>query len=186
MENKCQAKVVIIGESSVGKSSIIIRLIRNSYSNDVESTVGESLFTKIISINGNEIQLNIWDTAGQEKFNAILPSTFRNASVVILVFSHDVSESVSKAKHYFNMAKDIIGSECKFYVVANKSDQKKDDDFYDISEGEDWAKEIGAKFYEVSAKNGDNIGALFNDIAISAVPSIIPPPPPSPHGNCCR
>ena len=102
MEEPLKFKVVLIGESGVGKTSILLRYISNEFNSQQFSTLGLSYVDKIIQIDNNKkIKLEIWDTAGQEKFRALAKAYYRNIDVGILVYDVTNKTSFEEIKNYW-------------------------------------------------------------------------------------
>ena len=159
-------KVVLLGESGVGKTSIITRYVSNSFSPIVMTSTGSSFVTKKIEINEDrKVKLQIWDTAGQEKYRALAKMFYQNASAAILVYDITTTTSFQAIKEYWadeiknNSPEDIV-----IAVVANKSDEYLRQSV-PTEEGKEIAKQLNAIFANTSAKIGDGIDALFQTIA---------------------
>ena len=98
-------KVIILGDSYVGKSSLINRLINNKFV-ELSNTLSIEYHTYVISINGYKIRMQIWDTAGQEKFNSLISNYYKNTDVAIFVYSIDKEESFQNLEMWFKHLKD--------------------------------------------------------------------------------
>ena len=94
-------KVVLIGESNVGKTSIILRYAANTFKNELMTTSGASFVSKLININNKPIKFEIWDTAGQEKFRAVTRIFYQNAAVCVLVYDITKKESFLELKNFW-------------------------------------------------------------------------------------
>ena len=154
-------KILLIGESNVGKTSIILRYIDNEFKSSGISTCGVDVKVKFVSVDNTKIRLDIWDTAGQERFKGLAKNYFRGANGFILVYDITNKSSFDKLKGWMNDAKEKIESEYKMVVVGNKKDDKKNRQV-DISLLEDFAKKNEVLFFEVSAKTGEGIDKIFN------------------------
>ena len=154
-------KILLIGESNVGKTSIILRYIDNEFKSSGISTCGVDVKVKFVSVDNTKIRLDIWDTAGQERFKGLAKNYFRGANGFILVYDITNKNSFDKLKGWMNDAKEKIESEYKMVVVGNKKDNKKNRQV-DISLLEDFAKKNEVLFFEVSAKTGEGIDKIFN------------------------
>ena len=104
MQKREHHKIVLLGDSSVGKSSIVNRYINHRFFEYNESTIGAAFFTKHIITNERDIMLDIWDTAGQERYNSLLPMYYRGAKAAIIVYDITDHKSFDKAKQYYNIA----------------------------------------------------------------------------------
>ena len=157
-------KILLLGESSVGKTSIIIRYIENTFNDSDISTCGVDVKHKYVSCEGKKIRLDIWDTAGQERFRGLAKNYFRGAHGFILVYDITKKDSFVKLKGWIKDAKEKIEKEdsYKMMIVGNKKDciNQRNIDFNTLKE---FAENNKVIFSEVSAKSGEGIDKLFND-----------------------
>ena len=157
-------KVTLIGDSGVGKSSIIGRYISGIFRGDTLTTSGANYSQKIYQKNNQKVRLNIWDTAGQEKFRSLTKIFYKNASVAILVYDITRLETFEKIKNFWikeieeNAPSDII-----LALAANKSDCYENEEI-SLEEGQDLAKQMNAIFMSTSAKLKHGIEELFQII----------------------
>ena len=100
-----QVKVVLLGESGVGKSSVMLRFVTNNFKIEPDSTVGASYMGKILQFNEKMIKFNIWDTAGQERYHSLAKMYYRDADVAIIVYDITNSESFQGMKKWYNEVK---------------------------------------------------------------------------------
>ena len=160
-----QVKTVLLGESGVGKSCIILRYINGIFSSTHSSTILSTFSSKKIKFDGNTlITLNIWDTAGQEKFRAITKINYQDAAVIILVFDLTNKTSFNVIKDYwYPQVKENAPENVILVLVAAKCDLE---DRYevDLNEAENYAKEIDAIFKKTSALDNIGINELFQEI----------------------
>ena len=165
-ENYKSCKVVLLGETGVGKTSIISRYITNVFSPIVMTSTSSSFVTKDIEIDkNNKVRFQIWDTAGQEKYRSLAKIFYQNSAVIVLVYDSTSEISFKGIKEYWvkqikeHGAKDVI-----IAIAANKCD-----DYFrqvvPIEEGQKLAKELNAIFKNTSAKLGLGIDELFQLIA---------------------
>ena len=152
-------KILLIGESNVGKTSIILRYTENKFDPSGISTCGVDLKNKFVSYNNTKIRLDIWDTAGQERFRGLAKNYFRGANGFILVYDITNKNSFDKLKGWMNDAKEKIESDYKMIVVGNKNDCKNRKVGFDLLE--DFGKKNNVSFMEVSAKTGQGIDKIF-------------------------
>ena len=157
-------KVVLLGESGVGKTSIISRFINNFFSENVISTTGASYAGKTMifdEFGGKKIRFEIWDTAGQEQYRSLGKHFYKDSFIVILVYNITSKETFENLKNIW--LDDVInfGEEYKVLaVVGNKCDLYEQEAVPE-EEARKFAEENNAIFMNVSAKNGDNIDLLF-------------------------
>jgi small GTP-binding protein len=159
-------KVVLLGESGVGKTSIILRYVSGTYNDGVTSTNGASYTSKNLQIpnTGKNILLDIWDTAGQEKYRSLTKYFYKDAAVAILVYDIRKKDSFLNLKDFWypqikeNCAKNMViglaGNKCDMFEEENVSE----------NEARQFADEIGAVFELTSAKNNTGINELFEDV----------------------
>ena len=157
-------KFLLLGESTVGKTSIIIRYIENTFNDSNTSTCGVDVKHKYVSCDNNKIRLDIWDTAGQERFRGLAKNYFRGAHGFILVYDITNKESFIKLKGWIKDAKEKINKEdsYKIMVVGNKKDCENDR-AVEYNTLKQFGEDNKVIFSEVSAKTGEGIDKLFND-----------------------
>ena len=160
-----EIKVILLGDTGVGKTSIINRYINNKFDPDNDNTLSSSFSTKEIIKNDVLYRLDVWDTIGQEKYNAITNILIKGSNIVILVYSVDSFSSFENIDFWYNSVKDIL-QEDKYIlaIVGNKSDLIKEDEAV-VSEEEarNYAKGKNAFFKLISAKEGqDGIKSLLD------------------------
>ena len=116
-----QYKILVLGESSVGKTSLLVRYTEDKFENTVQ-TIGVDVKNKYVMYENKKIQLELWDTAGQERFKGIAQNYFRAANGVILVFDITNKESFNKLKFWINEGKTNIGQDTELILAENKVD----------------------------------------------------------------
>lgn len=152
-------KILLIGDSGVGKSSILIRYTDNTYSTNYITTIGVDFKIMTLRMNGYTIKLQIWDTAGQERFRTITKSYYRGAHGIMLVY--DVTNNNTFA-HIDSWMTDVLlhsGTNAKVLLIGNKIDSPLR--VVDSYIGENYASDNDMIFVETSAKSGDNIRDAF-------------------------
>lgn len=162
-------KIILLGDSGVGKTSIISQFINQVYEVDIPATVGCQYQPKSIDIGGQTIKLGIWDTAGQEKFRTLTRQFYRNVQGAIFVYSIDNPESLKNIDEYWigQLQENATGT-CQMILVGNKSDLR---DTLDVSSliTQEHAQEIANKhsmmFVEASAKTSFNVQNAFEELA---------------------
>ena len=166
-ENVKEIKIILLGDSGVGKSCIINRYINNVYNPNTETTFGSSYSSKSIKKTDIEYKLNIWDTTGQEKYHSITNLFIKGSSVVILVYSIESLSSFEGLNYWYDSIKENLeGTEYILVIIGAKSDLIKDDEEV-VSEDEarKFAQERNALFKLVSSKEDPGgINNLFNTI----------------------
>ena len=159
-------KVVLIGDSGVGKTSIIQRYVNDEYDPNIIFSSSAQFLTKTIELNELQtVKFDIWDTAGQEKFRALAKIFYKDARVIILVY--DITNKVSfenLQQYWFKEIEENSISDAIIVIVGNKSDLYEIEQVTD-EEGQKYADEKKAIFKKTSALSNRNIDSLFNDIA---------------------
>ena len=159
-------KIVVIGDSFVGKSSILLRYCDADFSPTFITTIGIDFKVRTIHIDGKVVKLQIWDTAGQERFKTITNSYYRGAKAIMLVYDITSIDSFEHVRVWM----DNIDKQCDNstppmkMLIGNKKDLAKDRKVKQKI-GEKLAKEFGFTFFEVSAKDGTNINEAFEMLA---------------------
>lgn len=154
-------KVVFIGNSSVGKTSIISQMIYNNSSDSQQPTVGIDFFSKNITVGTDTIRVQIWDTAGQEQFHSLIPSYLRNSTIAVIVYDISNKESFESLEHWIKDVQDVANP--ALIIVGNKTDLEESRTV-SIEDGEKFAQAQNAKFIETSARKPSNIDKLIEII----------------------
>uniref|UniRef100_A0A0D9VPI5 Uncharacterized protein n=1 Tax=Leersia perrieri TaxID=77586 RepID=A0A0D9VPI5_9ORYZ len=173
----CSFKILLIGDSAVGKSSLLVSFVSASHIDDeIAPTIGVDFKIKFLTVNEKKLKLTIWDTAGQERFRGITSSYYRGAHGIILVYD------VTKRESFTNLAdvwtKEIelhsTNKECIKMLVGNKVD-KDEERMVTREEGLAFAQESGCLFLESSAKTRENVEKCFEELALKIleVPSLL-------------
>ncbi|KAG7961163.1 hypothetical protein I3843_09G002500 [Carya illinoinensis] len=168
-------KILLIGDSGVGKSSILVSFISNTVKN-LSPTIGVDFKIKLLTVGGKKLKLTIWDTAGQERFRTLTSSYFRGAQGIILVYD------VTRRDTFTNLS-DVWAKEVELYstnqdcvkmLVGNKVDIASER-VVTREEGIALAKELGCLFIECSARTRENVEQCFEELAlkIMEVPSLL-------------
>jgi small GTP-binding protein len=157
-------KIVILGDSNVGKSSILHRYMTGVYL-ESPNTVGARFVGKKVSYEGHSIKLNIWDTAGQERYKSFSKIYCRDAAAVILVYDiNDPGSFEGMKKWYELMSENTLPSNTIAFIAANKCDLTILDQTVETT-GKDYADYISAEHFCVSAKEGTNVQEMFDRLA---------------------
>ena len=155
-------KLLLLGDSSVGKTSILLKYISNKFDESNISTTGVDYMEKIIDYNKFKITLQIWDTSGEEKFRSITKNFYRNADGLLVVFDLTKKESFSHVQSWINEAKEN-NDKLKLILIGNKLDLK-DGRIVTIDVAKKFAEKNNLKYIETSAKDGTNINESFQTI----------------------
>jgi small GTP-binding protein len=166
--NTISCKVVLIGNSGVGKTSIINQYISDEFNDEQITTTGSTFCTKIMKFEEKnaEISFEIWDTAGQEKYRCLTKIFYKNASIIILVYDITRKDSFEDIKNYwFNEIKESSNENIILAIVGNKSDLINEEEVNE-NEVRNYAEEKGMFFYSTSAKMKEGINELFNNVGL--------------------
>ena len=157
-------KVTLLGSSGVGKTCIIKRYTEDSYDENSQTTSGASYSQKPLMIDNKPIQLDIWDTAGQEKYRSLGRHFYKDAYIVCLVYDITSLQSFEDLKtKWYNDLKTYGEKYNVLAVVGSKSDNYEKEEVKE-EEARKYAKSIGATYMLTSAKTGDNIDLLFDTL----------------------
>ena len=155
-DQKCQ--LLIIGDSTVGKTSILSRFANGIFNSNYLATVGLDSFTKDEIIDDKTVRIKIWDTAGQERYKSLTKGFFRNAEGVMLVYDVTNSETYENLKFWLQSIKNNTSpdmGEIPIILIGNKIDCENRE--VKVEEAENFWKEQGYPYFETSAKTGENI-----------------------------
>ena len=157
-------KLVIIGDSGVGKSCILLRFADDTFTDNYYSTIGVDFRFKCVDIGERKCKLQIWDTAGQERFKTVTSAYYRGADGIIIVFDQTDRESFNNVQHWIDDISKYSTEEPSKIIIANKediSDERKSVKMEDIAELE---KKTGLEVIKTSAKTGENIDYAFKKL----------------------
>ena len=158
-----QYKIVFVGEAGVGKTSIIIRYVKDSFSTIVESTIGASFFIKMMTINDKAYKLDIWDTAGQERYHSLIPMYYRASNAVIIVYDVMNYKSFEQSKYWVTTIRHLEQfSDLIICLIGNKIDLKNKTREVPTELAQQYAKEQQLVLFEMSAKTGENVREFFD------------------------
>ncbi|KAF5460127.1 hypothetical protein F2P56_020018, partial [Juglans regia] len=157
-------KLLLIGDSGVGKSCLLLRFADDSYLDSYISTIGVDFKIRTVEQDGKTIKLQIWDTAGQERFRTITSSYYRGAHGIIVVYDVTDQESFNNVKQWLNEIDRYASENVNKLLVGNKSDLTANK-VVSYETAKAFADEIGIPFMETSAKNSTNVEQAFMAMA---------------------
>jgi Ras-related protein Rab-8A len=167
-----QIKLLMIGDSGVGKTCLLLRYANDSFSPTFITTIGIDFKIKNIEIDQKRVKLQIWDTAGQERFRTITTSYFRGAQGIVLVYDVTDRRSFESIRNWINQIQQHADVHVNKILVGNKCDML-DEKVVSTEEGKKLAEEFNMMFWETSAKNDVNVEQSFHSIAKSVKDRII-------------
>ncbi|WAQ99609.1 VPS21-like protein [Mya arenaria] len=166
--NMFKLKVVLIGDISVGKTSLALRFTSNTFRDGYQATIGATFISKTTVVDDDVICYQIWDTAGQERYKSLVPMYLRGAHIALVVYDVTDPESFANLGWWLECLKEH-GGVLRAAVVANKCDLV--DEVGDLSPVK-LAQEHGLQFVTVSAKTGEHVEELFHRMGVKAVEDI--------------
>ncbi len=152
-------KLLLIGDSGVGKSCLLLRFADNSYTDSYISTIGVDFKIRNLELDGKKIKLQIWDTAGQERFRTITSSYYRGAHGIIIVYDITDQETFNNVRNWLQEIDKFASDNVNKLLVGNKSDRS--DRQVDTNQARDFAASLGIPFIETSAKTAANVEQAF-------------------------
>ena len=158
-------KLVLLGDSGVGKSSIAMRYVNNVFSESFEVTIGGGYLQQIVRLkDGSSLKLDIWDTGGQERYRALLQLYYRDADAALITYDVTNPRSLENCEYWVN---ELRRSEvnCILCLVANKIDVSAEERKIDTKAAQDFVDKFDMIFFETSAKTGENINKLFEAVS---------------------
>ena len=156
-------KILLIGNSSVGKSSLLLRFVDDAWSDIFVPTIGVDFKVRTLKINNSLIKFQIWDTAGQERFKNITANYYRGAHGILVLYDITDVDSFKNLNNWLMEIEKNAKSNVVKVLIGNKSDLSSLRKV-SVEEGEEFAEENGMKFIETSAKNRDNVLEAFEEL----------------------
>jgi Ras-related protein Rab-1A len=163
-KNDLTVKVIVLGSSEVGKTCILNRYFNNEFKENSLSTIGIDFQSKFFKFEDRKVKVNYTDTAGQEKFRAISVNYLKGTNGVILVFDITNKESFDLLETWMNELKENNKVDISKVLIGNKSDLAEEREVQ-REEAEKFAESINCKYFEGSAKSGENIKEALDEIA---------------------
>jgi small GTP-binding protein len=193
-EAKLTFRTVTIGDSSVGKTSIVNKFIRGRFDPAEKNTVGALYDTFTEQIDGRGVEVQIWDTAGQEQYRSLTPVYFRSAAAAFLIFDLTNRASFDHLDDWVESFRNSSSDRALLFLVGNKCDLD-DDRKVTEDEAREWADRHNCPYNETSARSGSGVAPLFKNAAARLASNhlheieshVIPPRKPDAErsGSCC-
>lgn len=153
-------KIVLTGNTGVGKTNFLSRFTDNQFNNDTKSTIGVQFASKMLEINGKTVKAQIWDTSGQEKFNTITTAYYRDSIGAILFYDITNNESFESVPHWLENLRKEVNDNCVLMLIGNKCDLE-DQRKVTTEKGKEFAQKENLIFFESSALNATNVNEAF-------------------------
>mmetsp|Transcript_58072 Transcript_58072/g.67800 ORF Transcript_58072/g.67800 Transcript_58072/m.67800 type:complete len:194 (-) Transcript_58072:453-1034(-) len=171
----CHFKLVLLGDTAVGKSCLVVRFVRDEFFEFQEPTIGAAFLTQTVALDDATVKFEIWDTAGQERYRSLAPMYYRGAAAAIVVYDITNPDSFAGAKSWVKELQRRGDPNVVIALAGNKADldsRRK----VEFEEANAYAEENGILHLETSAKNSNNVKSLFVEIAQK-----LPKNPPQPE-----
>ena len=164
-------KLMILGDSSVGKSSILRKYCKNEFLDKYITTIGIDFQIKNLTINNKKIKLQVWDTAGQERYRVVTKNYFNTSDGFIIIYDITNRETFTNINNWIEQITTIVGNNVKCVIFGNKNDLNNKRKV-ETDEGKELAEKFNFKFFETSAKEGNNIEEGFKSITMDILDDI--------------
>ena len=161
--NHISPRVIFIGDSGVGKTSLITRGTNDTFNEMTSPTIGAGVTQFTMSVNGADVSFQVWDTAGQEIYRSIVPLYFKYAKCAIVVFSFEDVKSFQSLNSWLDMLHSNTDHEVPVVIAGNKWDVEKKT--VELAEAKKWANDRNCQLFFTSAKTGEQVNQLFQFVA---------------------
>ncbi|CAA7034026.1 unnamed protein product [Microthlaspi erraticum] len=158
-------KLLLIGDSGVGKSCLLLRFSDDTFTTSFITTIGIDFKIRTVELDGKRIKLQIWDTAGQERFRTITTAYYRGAMGILLVYDVTDESSFNNIRNWMKNIEQHASDNVNKILVGNKADMDESKRAVPTAKGQALADEYGIKFFETSAKTNLNVESVFLSIA---------------------
>jgi len=158
-------KMVLLGDSGVGKSCLVLRFVRGHFDPSSKVTVGAAFMSHPVALpDSSTVKFEIWDTAGQERYASLAPLYYRGASAAAIVYDITSKDSFAKAKYWVKELQKNASQDIVIILVGNKCDMDSERDVR-TEEAKEYAEENAMEYIEASAKTAHNVSEIFESIA---------------------
>eukprot|EP01063_Lacrimia_lanifica_P014135 TRINITY_DN2078_c3_g3_i1.p1 TRINITY_DN2078_c3_g3~~TRINITY_DN2078_c3_g3_i1.p1 ORF type:complete len:231 (+),score=79.40 TRINITY_DN2078_c3_g3_i1:83-694(+) len=157
-------KVIIIGDTATGKSCLLQRFMNDAFIEDNTHTIGVEFGSKVVDTMGKKVKLQIWDTAGTERYRGVTRTYYRGAGACLIVFDITARQSFSHVEQWLQDARSLAGDDIAVMLVGNKGD-KADQREVSTMEATTFAQENGMLYFETSALTGEYVDDAFVKLA---------------------
>jgi small GTP-binding protein len=163
-------KITLFGPGSVGKTSLLLRYIKDYFSDDLKKTIGSNFLIKDVELDGKNVRLLLWDIGGQPQFHKLRTIYFKGSNAALGVFDLSSSQTLLKIPGWISSIKKTVKKTIPMLLLGNKVDLDRE---VDREEAEDLAKRLNCEYMETSAKTGENVEIAFEKIAKACLQEII-------------
>jgi len=160
----CQFKLVLLGESAVGKSSLVLRFVKGQFHEYQESTIGAAFLTQTVCLDDTTVKFEIWDTAGQERYHSLAPMYYRGAQAAIVVYDVTNTDTFARAKTWVKELQRQASPNIVIALAGNKADLSSKR-MVEFDEAQQYSEDNALLFMETSAKTAMNVNEIFLEIA---------------------
>jgi small GTP-binding protein len=155
-------KITLFGPGGVGKTSLLLRYIKDYFSDDLKKTIGSNFLIKDVELNDKSIRLLLWDIGGQPQFHKLRTIYFKGSNAALGVFDLSSQQTLLKIPGWVSSIKKTVKKTIPMLLLGNKVDLERE---VDQEEAEDLAKRLSCEYMETSAKTGENVEIAFEKIA---------------------
>jgi len=161
---QCQFKLVLLGDTGVGKSSLVLRFVKNEFNEGIESTIGAAFLSQTVIVDNWTVKFEIWDTAGQERYLSLAPMYYRGAAAAVIVYDITSRDSFARAQTWTDELRAKGNPNAIVALAGNKFDRQQNRQV-ERDEAATYATENDLLFFETSAKTNMNVTEIFYEIA---------------------
>ena len=162
-------KITLFGPGGVGKTSLLLRYIKDYFSDDLKKTIGSNFLIKDVELDGKNVRLLLWDIGGQPQFHKLRTIYFKGSNAALGVFDLPSSQTLLKIPGWVSSIKKTVKKSIPMLLLGNKVDLERE---IDREEAEDLAKRLNCEYMETSAKTGENVEIAFEKIAKACLQEI--------------
>lgn len=157
-------KLLLVGDSGVGKSCLLLRFVEDKFNPSFITTIGIDFKIRTIESKGKKVKLQVWDTAGQERFRTITTAYYRGAMGIVLIYDVTDARTFENVENWFQTVTQHANDDAQIFLVGNKLD---DEENRQVSreQGQQLAQKLNIPFLEASAKTNDNVESIFYELA---------------------
>ena len=168
-DSQYKFKITLFGPGGVGKTSLLLRYIKDYFSDDLKKTIGSNFLIKDVELDGKNIRLLLWDIGGQPQFHKLRTIYFKGSNAALGVFDLSSSQTLLKIPGWVSSIKKTVKKTIPMLLLGNKVDLERE---VDREEAEDLAKRLSCEYMEASAKTGENVEIAFEKIAKACLQDI--------------